>query len=310
MDVLVLGGNGFLGSHLVRQLVTAGHRVRVYDRRKDPVLPQPGVVDFIDGDLSDRPHLGRAVVGANVVFHLASTTLPKTSNDDPIFDVQSNVIGTIGLIEACLESRVGRLIFSSSGGTVYGIPQWLPMSEDHPTDPVSSYGITKLAIEKYLKLYSHLHGLEYVVLRTANGYGEGQDPLRGQGAVAAFLFRVVQGLPIQIWGDGGVVRDYIYAEDVARAFVLAASGDCAGKTFNVGTEVGTSLCKLVGIIGEVTGLNPAVEYYPERRFDVPAIVLDCERIHHELGWWAGIDLREGVVRTWQWIKKLAESQTK
>ncbi len=310
MDVLIVGGNGFLGSHLVRQLVAAGHQVRVYDRHKQPVLPQPGVVNFIDGDLSDRSRLGRAVAGANVVFHLASTTLPKTSNDDPIFDVQSNVIGAIGLIEACLESQVGRLIFSSSGGTVYGLPQRWPISEDHPTNPVCSYGITKLAIEKYLRLYSYLHGLEYTVLRTANAYGEGQDPVRGQGAVAAFLFRVAQGLPIQIWGDGSVVRDYIYAEDIARAFVLVASGECAGKTFNVGAGVGTSLSRLVEIIGEVTGLNPAVEYYPGRRFDVPAIVLDSERIHRELGWWADIDLQEGVARTWQWIKNLVEAQTK
>jgi UDP-glucose 4-epimerase len=185
---------------------------------------------------------------------------------------------------------------------VYGTPQRIPISEDHPTDPISSYGITKLTIEKYLKLYRELHGLEYCVLRLANPYGEGQRTDRGQGAVAVFLDRVAGGMPIEIWGDGSVVRDYIYVGDVVEAMTAAAFGDAPSRLYNIGSGQGTSLLELVDAIGAVTGRKPSIDFKPSRPFDVPASVLDISRARRELGWQPRTTLGEGLRRTFEWAR--------
>ena len=181
MNRLVLGGNGFIGSHLVDQLVRTGHAVRILDRALSRFYTPPAGVDLVLADWEDEKVLTAALSGVETVFLLIGTTLPASSNADPIFDVQSNLVGTLRLLQACVAQGVRRIVFSSSGGTVYGIPQTIPIAETHPTEPISSYGITKLAIEKYLALYCRLHGLNYVVVRGANPYGKRQDPQRPQG---------------------------------------------------------------------------------------------------------------------------------
>jgi UDP-glucose 4-epimerase len=300
----VLGGNGFIGTHLVDGLLEKGNLVRIYDRSPNRFRATPQDAEYVEGELGNHGLIREAVEGMEVVFHFVSTTLPKTSNDDPIYDVRSNLIDTLQLLEACIEAGVRKVIFASSGGTVYGLTQTVPITEDHPANPVTSYGIVKLAVEKYLGLFHHLHGLDYTALRISNPYGPYQDPGGQQGAIAVFLHRLYTGQPITIWGDGRVVRDYLYVADLVDALVLAAESETPRKVLNVGSGQGTSLNELVALMGEVTGERTEVEYHSGRALDVPANVLDVSRAHEELGWNPRIELAEGIARTWEWVRTL------
>jgi UDP-glucose 4-epimerase len=302
---LVLGGNGFIGAHLVDGLLEEGWPVRIYDRSPNRFRATPGGAEYVEGELGNHGLIREAVEGMEAVYHFVSTTIPKTSNDDPIYDVRSNLVDTLQLLEACVEAGVRKVVFASSGGTVYGRPQKVPVAEGHPTNPITSYGIVKLAVEKYLGLFEHLHGLDYAALRISNPYGPYQDPEGQQGAVPVFLNRLRTGRPVTIWGDGSVVRDYLYVSDLVEALKLAAETETQEKTINVGSGRGTGLNELVAIIAEVTGERPAVEYVQGRTLDVPANILDVARAREELGWSATTDLAEGVERTWDWVRKLA-----
>jgi UDP-glucose 4-epimerase len=241
-------------------------------------------------------------------LHLVSTTLPKGSNEDPVYDVNTNVIGTIQMLNTMVQLRVKRIIFISSGGTVYGIPRAIPVTEDHPTNPEVSYGITKLMIEKYLYLYSRLHELEPIILRVANPYGERQRTGTAQGAVAAFIHRALAGETIEIWGDGSVARDYIYISDVACACALALQYRGANMIFNIGSGVGTSLTDLVAAIGTIIERPLQVRHLPGRSFDVPLSVLDCSLAKNELGWSPKVSLLDGLRRTISWASNEAQQR--
>jgi UDP-glucose 4-epimerase len=306
LNSLVLGGNGFIGGHLVRALLAEGNAVRIYDRNPNRFGAVPREAEYVEGELGNHGLIEKAVEDVEVVFHFVSTTLPKTSNDDPVFDVRSNLVDTLQLLETCVEAGVRKVVFASSGGTVYGPPQTIPISENHPTNPITSYGIVKLAVEKYLGLFEHLHRLDYAALRISNPYGPYQNPGGQQGVVPVFLHRLRTGHPVIIWGDGSVVRDYLYVSDLIEALKLAAEAETPQKVFNVGSGRGTSLNELVATIAEVTGERPAVQYLPGRALDVPANVLDVARARKELDWSPSIDLVEGVERTWGWIRALAQ----
>lgn len=308
MRCLVVGGNGFMGAHLVDRLLKEGHRVRVYDRSPNRFRSLPGGAEYVEGDLGNHGLVREALEDVEVVYHLVSTTLPKTSNDDPIYDVRSNLVDTLQLLDLCVERGVRKVVFASSGGTVYGPPETTPITEAHPTEPISSYGIVKLAVEKYLGLYRHLHGLEYSALRISNPYGPLQDPLGQQGAAIVFLYRLYTGQPISVWGDGGVVRDYVYVSDVAEALEAAAFHDGGAGVLNLGSGSGTSVNELLLTIAEVTGEQPRVEYLPSRTMDVPASVLDVNRARENLGWEPRVELSEGIATTWDWVRSLSSSR--
>ena len=297
---LVLGGAGFIGSHLAEALLQAGHRVRIFDRPHLDRLPaflQRGEFEVFTGDFLNPRALTPALEGSEIVFHLVSTTLPKTSNDNPVYDVESNVVGSLRLLELCREHGVRKVVFTSSGGTVYGVPRSVPISESHPTDPICSYGIHKLVIEKYLQLHHRIHGLDYCVVRPANLYGPRQRLDIAQGAVAVFLDRALRGKPIQIWGDGSVVRDYLYVGDAAEALVKAAAFEGEPRLFNIGSGAGTSLTQLIQEIERLLGRAVPVEYAAARSLDVPANVLDASLARRHLGWAPRTSLAEGLRRT-------------
>jgi UDP-glucose 4-epimerase len=199
---------------------------------------------------------------------------------------------------------VRRVVYVSSGGTVYGRAARLPVAEDDLTDPLCAYGVSKLAVEKYVALFHHLYGLEYCILRPGNAYGPGQDPARGQSAPTVFAHRVLAGEPVVIWGDGRAVRDYLHVDDMVEAVarVLAYQPLPAGpRVFNVGTGRGTSLAELVALCGKVLGKTPRVEYTPGRALDVPANVLDPRRLSQITGWTPRVSLPEGIeslARAW------------
>jgi UDP-glucose 4-epimerase len=302
--VLVLGGNGFIGSHVVRGLLAAGAAVRILDLRREPALdPGGGQVELVEGDFTNRAVTAAALEGTKAVVHLASVTLPQTGTDDPVYDVTENLVGTLRFLESCAAKGVRRVVFSSSGGTVYGKLRQIPVPEDHPQDPINSYGIVKLGIEKYLQLFAHLGRLDPVVLRIANPFGPGQFTRGAQGAVAVALGALARNEPFHLWGDGSVVRDFVYADDLTRAF-LAALGVAPGGpiVFNVGSGRGTSLADLLDCCQRVTGRTLRLERHPGRPIDVPASVLDCSRAAKVLGWRATTSLEDGVASTWAWVR--------
>lgn len=310
MRFLVLGGNGFMGTHLVDRLLESGHYVGVYDRGPNKFRTLPQGAEYVEGDLGNHGLICEALDGTEVVYHFVSTTLPKTSNDDPIYDVRSNLIDTLQFLESCVEAGVRKVIFASSGGTVYGMPKEVPIKEDHPTNPVSSYGIVKLAIEKYLHLFHYLYGLDYAALRISNPYGPYQNPLGQQGAISVFLRHVYEGTPVTIWGDGSVVRDYLYVSDVVNALELAATEETHHKVFNVGSGHGASLNELLHLISGVVGEQPEVEYVSGRSLDVPVSVLDVSRAEEELGWEPQVKLAEGIAWSWDWISSRSDIETR
>lgn len=307
MRILVLGGCGFIGTHVVDQLIAANHKVVVLDRYPERFRPPSQSVEFCQADFGNRGELERILAsGIDVVVHLVSSTVPQSSNDDPIFDVQSNLIESIALFEMCVKHSVRKIVFVSSGGTVYGIPEVLPVTERHQTNPLCSYGITKLAIEHYLYLFYKIHGLQYNVLRVSNPYGERQDPRRKQGAIAVFMYKLLKNEEITMWGDGSVMRDYVHVADVAHACALSVLSDRSG-VFNVGSGIGVRLKDMLVILEDVSGKKAKLVLLPGRGLDVPEIVLDCSSIRDVMSWQPRIDLSVGLVKMKEWMSSLIEA---
>ncbi len=307
MKCLVLGGGGFIGSHVCDVLVSAGHDVRIFEKdhvSKENVEHLISNVEWVEGDFTNPTHLKEIVKGVDIVIHSIGTTHPRTSNENPVYDISSNLISTLYLLESARDASVRKVIFFSSGGTVYGIPQTIPIPEDHPTEPICSYGIQKLAIEKYLKLFYHLYGLDYAIMRISNPYGERQRPRALQGAAAVFLYKALMGEEIEIWGDGSVTRDYLHIRDVARAVLLLTDYTGSNKLFNIGGGHGYSLLDLVRIIEKVVNHPVKVRFTPARPFDVPVNVLDITRASEILKWRPEIGLEEGLQRTMSYLKNL------
>ncbi len=306
MKVLIFGGGGFIGSTIADHLLAEGHSLRIFERpRVQPYRKFKAAedVEWISGDLSSTHDVSDAVQGVDAVLHLVSTTLPKNSNDDPIYDVQSNVVASLHILNAMVVHKVRDIVFISSGGTVYGNPLYLPIDEKHPTNPAVSYGITKLAIEKYLQMYERLHGLKAITLRVANPYGERQRVETAQGAVGVFLHHALKGIPLEIWGDGSITRDYIHVSDVAEAFVQALHYTGEYRVFNVGSGVGTSLNTLIGELENALGQTIERRYSTGRPFDVPVSVLCNNLARTELNWSPAVSLPEGIARTAEWMKR-------
>lgn len=308
MDCLVLGGGGFIGSHVVDHLARAGHRVRLLDLRPNPHADPPAGVECIWADWTDAPALDRALTGVKAVVHLIGTTWPGRGDGNWAADVRGELAASIRLFQACADNGVRRVVFLSSGGTVYGIPSRIPINEDHPTRPICAYGGLKLAIEHYLHLSHHVSGLEYVILRGANVYGERHDLNRSQGAVNVFLRRLARNEPIELWGDGRVIRDYLYVGDLVRAIGLALTTPLQAGVFNVGSGQGVALTDLLAACAVETGLTPQIQVRPGRGCDVPANVLAIDRIRAELGWRPEVTLADGLARTWRWTKSALAEQ--
>lgn len=305
MRIVIFGGGGFIGSAIVDRLLRDGHDLRVFERpRVEPYrkFSETERVEWIFGDMLSINDIILALTDIDLVIHLVSTTLPKSSNEDPIYDVQSNLVGTLQILNVMVRFSVKKIIFISSGGTVYGMPKYLPIDEGHPCNPQVSYGITKLAIENYLLLYEKMHGIKTIILRVANPYGKRQRIETAQGAVSVFLHQAIRGQPISIWGDGSVTRDYIYIDDVAEAFAHAVDYEGGKNIFNVSQGIGTSLNELISFIEEAIGYPIEKQYLPARNFDVLKNVLSNKLAQQEMGWSPKITLREGVKLTAEWMR--------
>jgi len=300
---LVVGGNGFIGSHLVDELVSSSWDVTVLDIVKRRYNDLPQGVQFIQGDFGQNYLLREALTGVDVVFHLAWATIHETSNQDLAGDIRANLIPTVQLLEACRFAGTHRVVFISSGGTVYGPPQNIPIPESHPQKPINAYGVMKLTVEKYLQMFKHLYGLEYAVLRPSVPYGPRQNPLGRQGAVAVFLYRVAGSQPLTIWGDGSISRDYFYISDLVSALLASAEHELGDPPiYNIGGAKQVSLLELIEKIEEVVDKKAMIEYQPSRPFDSPHVVLDANKIQSELGWRPKVSLTQGLDLTWHWMR--------
>jgi len=303
MKTLVLGGCGFIGSHIVDQLVASGHSVRVFDRYPEKYREPVRGVDYNFGDFRDTMALIEALVDVELVFHLVSATFPGTAELDPQADVRDNILPTLSLLDAMAKFGVHRLLYLSSGGTVYGIPNTVPTPETHPLRPINSYGIVKVTIEHYIELYRRTRRLLPIIIRPSNPYGPRQGHVGVQGVITTFLNRIARNEPIEVWGDGSVVRDYLYVEDLARLCVTAADSGKVG-VYNGGSGQGTSVREIITYIEQATGriLNPV--FKQARPVDVPNSVLDMSVVMKKFGWRSETRLQDGISRSWEWLGTL------
>jgi len=307
----VIGGAGFVGAHVTRLLAGSGREVVVLGRRKAAEVALSPNVTYVCGDYSDRSVLSEVLTDADEIVDLAYQTVPKTSFADPVYDILANLPASVGLLlEAATRPR-RKIVLVSSGGTVYGVAAQLPISEDHPTRPVSPYGITKLAIEKYAWMLHHISNLPVVVARPANAYGEGQKTLTGQGFIAAAMHWIAAGCEIEVYGPEGTVRDYVHVSDVAAGIVATLGHGTPGQAYNIGTGVGHSnldVLRLLEPLARQAGLEVRARLLPSRHFDVPANVLDSRKLSAASGWRAGIALGDGIERVWAASLECARGQ--
>lgn len=293
--ITVTGGAGFIGRALIIRLLKLGHHVRCVDIHPFPASC-PHVKNFT-GNFADEALLNKALSGCDMVIHLASTTIPKTSNENPYNDITSNLNGSLTLLETARKCGVTHFIYASSGGTIYGNPARLPAKEEDPTFPLCSYGIVKLAFERYLAMYAALHNMHTVALRISNPFGPGQNPHGGLGAVVTFCHKAKHNLPIEIWGDGSIIRDYIYIEDVVDAFVKTLEHAGKGDVINIGSAEGLSLLNVIHHIEAQLGRKLAPVFKEKRNFDIPSIILDTSKAQHLLGWKPITPFEDGVQKT-------------
>ncbi|ASO17799.1 UDP-glucose 4-epimerase [Actinoalloteichus hoggarensis] len=309
MRVLVTGGAGFIGSTLVDRLLADGREVAVVDdlsrgRRENltaaldtgrATLHELDIADSELIELVDR-------VRPEVVFHLAAQIDVRVSVADPLLDARQNVLGTINLAEASRRAGVRKIVFSSSGGSIYGTPDALPIAETVPVDPQSPYAASKVSGEVYLNTYRGLYGLDCTHLALSNVYGPRQDPHGEAGVVAIFAEALLAGRPTKVFGDGGNTRDYVFVGDVVAAFAAAAGEAGSGRRYNIGTGVQTSDRSLHTLVAAAAGAADEPEFHPARLGDLRASALDSTAAARELGWRPAVDVAEGVRRTVEYFR--------
>lgn len=302
-----MGGLGFMGSHLCRELLSRGIRVRIFDKLYAShalIKDFEHEIEIIKGDVERTQDVMNALENASTLIYLIHSTVPGSSMDDPTYDVASNVIPAVKWLQRLSETTIRQIIFISSGGTVYGVPQTNLVDENHPTDPISSYGITKLAIEKYIGMYSTLFDIDYRIVRPSNVYGPGQRLYIGQGVIGVMADRALRAHPIEIWGTGLNLRDYLYIEDFISATMAILAYKGPHRIFNVSSAIGYSVLDIMRTIGSQIGVLPEVIYKSARAFDVLVNVLDSSRLRTSTGWSTKVDLDLGIARTIEWLRTL------
>lgn len=304
LTTLIVGGGGFIGSHLVELLMARGSRnIIVAGRQPHTRFPLAAGAHYVQGDIGATGFLQGLLEQCDEVVDLAYATVPKTSFDDPILDVQANLPSSVALLREAARSRLRRFILVSSGGTVYGNAKYLPIDESHPTNPISPYGITKLALEKYAQMFCCLESLPAVIVRPSNAYGIHQLGDLSQGFVGASIHATLHGKEVKLFGQQGTTRDYIFVTDLAEGIASALEHGIVGETYNIGTGVGLNNREVLEVLDSVarsTGYSVRTRILPERVFDVAANVLSSARLASVSGWFPRTTVEEGIRLTWQW----------
>jgi len=305
MKVLVTGGAGFIGSHVVDTLISAGYEVVVVDDLSTGRLSNLNpAATFYKVDIRS-PQLAEVFEKERPAYvdHHAAQMDVRRSIADPLFDAEVNVIGSINLIECSRRYDVKRLIYISTGGAVYGEPEYLPCDEAHPVNPICPYGASKHTVEHYLFMYHLNYGLDYIVLRYPNVYGPRQDPHGEAGVVAIFTGQMLAGGQVVINGDGEQQRDFVYVEDCAQANLMAMTSQNANLIYNLGYGRGTTVNEIFTTLKTITGFQPPAIHGPAKVGETRQIYLDATRAQKELGWKPTVDLEEGLQRTADYFKQ-------
>jgi UDP-glucose 4-epimerase len=309
MKTLVTGAAGFIGSNLVDRLLAEGHEVVGVDdlsngkmRNLESASETGKAFRFVQADIAEGAFINAVIEAApELIFHLAAQVDVRVSVADPALDARMNVLGTIGVCEAARRSGARKVVFTSSGGTIYGLPDHLPVDESAPLRPLSPYAVSKVTGELYLDAYRELHGLEWTSLAFANVYGPRQDPHGEAGVVAIFGTAMLERRPTKIFGDGTSTRDYVFVSDVVDAVVRAADkGDA--RRFNIGTGIQTTVRELHSIVAGATGAPDEPAFAAERAGELQANALDATAAANELGWKPGTDLVTGIGATVDWLR--------
>ncbi|HBY56669.1 MAG TPA: UDP-glucose 4-epimerase [Candidatus Atribacteria bacterium] len=323
MTVLVTGGAGFIGSHIVDLLIKNNFKVVVVDDlssgREENINKQ---TQFYKLSITDEEKLREVFhrERPDYVSHQAAQISVSLSVRDPLFDARTNILGSLNLLQCCVNYQTKGIVFASSGGTIYGEPEYLPVSETYPFQPLSPYGISKVTIEYYLNFYQKNYNLNYISLRYGNVYGPRQDPYGEAGVIAIFIEKMLKGEIPTINGDGEYIRDYVYVGDVAQANLLAVKNmlklyktiqktksakeiELENNVFNLGTGIGTSVNELFHLLKEIIKFPHQANYGPPRPGDLRKNILDCQLIKQIWGWQPEVVLSEGLKKTVDWFKK-------
>jgi UDP-glucose 4-epimerase len=308
MKILVTGGAGFIGSHLVKSLDEQGHEVFVVDNlstgKRENV---PSHITLIEGDIRIMDKLEGLPKQVDAIFHLAAQIDVRNSVADPSYDASVNIQGTISVLNYAVEAGAQRIIFSSSGGAIYGATGKIPTKETAPISSSSPYGIAKYCAERYIELFSRLHNIHYVILRYSNVYGPGQSGSRECGVIAIFAEKVLNGEPLTIWGDGEQTRDYVYVGDVVRAN-LAALGTQVQDVFNISTAKETSVNDLAEIYQNTLSQKLTIIHTPAKKGEERRSCLDATKAQEYLGWKAQVSLQDGVETTYETMLEARQKQ--
>lgn len=304
--VLVLGGSGFIGSNLIWLLLQDGHLITNFDRPGTSPINFSSFESYryIPGYISDSSHL-RNVFNQepyDCVIHLVSSLIPSSGYDNFLNDREINLTAGYEIVNNMISNGCNKIIYFSSGGTVYGNNGKEINSEDDRLCPVTYYGYSKLAMEEFLRVSSRIHPINYLIVRPSNPYGMGQNLFGKQGLIAVALGKILQNQEIEIWGDGKVVRDYLHINDLSRAIGLLVSSDCKNEVFNIGSGSGKSVNDIVNIIHEVTGENTGLSFKSARLVDIPVNILSIEKIKQKLDWTPTICLEDGIALLWKEMK--------
>lgn len=297
--VLLLGGGGFLGRALATHLCRKGGSVHIVGR--SPVCNLDKNMVFHQGSMADSVLVETVLPQCEVVIHLASGTTPGSSAGKPVAEADTNIVPTLRFLDTFRNCGNRRMIFVSSGGTLYGNPETVPVNEKHALRSLSYHGAGKIAIEAFLQAFAYDSGKQVTILRPANVYGPGQSMRQGFGFIRTVFEHLRLGTEMNIWGDGTVVRDFLYIDDMLRSIEAVINADPHTDVYNVGYGKGYSLNAVIQTVEKVCGRTLQVRYSPARQVDVRKVVLDCARIREKLGWQPETSLEEGIRLTWQWM---------
>lgn len=304
MRIVVTGGAGFIGSHVADAYLAEGHEVAVLDNLSTGFRHNvPKEATFYELDILDSEGVSRFFkeFRPEIVNHHAAQMDVRLSLVDPEFDARTNILGSLAIILNAVRCHAQKFIYISTGGAIFGEPNSLPVSENHPINPECAYGISKHTAEHYLHLYKLLEGLDYTVLRYPNVYGPRQNPKGEAGVNAIFIDQMLEGKVPIIYGDGEQLRDYVYIDDIAKANVSALARG-SGEILNIGSGVGTSVNQIYEVLAHLLEFRKSPKYAPARPGEIQKIYLNPERAEKILGWKAKVSFEEGLRQTIQWHK--------
>jgi len=308
MNIIIFGAAGFIGTNLISKLSEdPNNRIIAVDHNKeffsDILFFNRNNVEIVQSAFTLEINFDELLKEQDIVYHLVSTTIPMTSNKNVSQEIIPDVAFSIRLLDSCVKCNVKKVVFISSGGAVYGMESNCPISEDSKTEPITSYGLQKITIEKLIYLYNYMYKLDYKIVRLANPYGPFQRPNGMLGAVTTFTYKALKNEEIIVYGDGSVIRDFIYIDDAIEAIVNITFNNSDYNLFNVGSGYGTSISEVLLIIQNVLERSLKISYLPSRSVDIPVNYLDISRYNSVFGKLGTVSLTDGVIKTIEFLKK-------